>query len=141
MNRSEFIKKSCTVCGLILATGAVATLMTNCASFEVIQVEKNQNQFKLSCDRFLEGEKIKLLKNKDLSFDIIIIKNSAENYQAFLMKCTHLDAALLANNNGITCNLHGSAYNLKGQVVNGPATEPLKEFKTEIIDNSIVITL
>jgi Rieske Fe-S protein len=57
------------------------------------------------------------------------------------MECTHQQNQLIAIPNGFKCNLHGSQFNLEGQVVKGPAERPLKKYKTSMDQGQLVIQL
>lgn len=59
-------------------------------------------------------------------------------------ECTHRGGPLCDGSiwgEEVTCPWHGSAFNIKtGEVLNGPATEPLQTYEVKIENNTIVLT-
>lgn len=77
--------------------------------------------------------------NDHLSFPILVV--NSDPFRAFEMKCTHQGAELQWTGSRITCPAHGSEFDLKGGVVNGPADQPLKEFPVNIQNQQLIIQL
>ncbi|MCF8367516.1 MAG: Rieske (2Fe-2S) protein [Bacteroidales bacterium] len=75
--------------------------------------------------------------------EVICIK-SEKGLKVFSSKCTHLGCKIDKVHNGkLVCPCHGSAFDLKGNVLNGPAAKNLTEL-TYTIDhdlNEIIIKL
>lgn len=55
--------------------------------------------------------------------------------------CTHLACPVAWNNGTDTfiCPCHGSVYNLDGQVVSGPAPQPLMRFQTQVQSGDLYV--
>ena len=57
------------------------------------------------------------------------------------MQCTHQGAELQVYGDRLQCPAHGSEFNSKGLVTNGPAMSPLKSFLVEVQNQSLKIKL
>lgn len=55
----------------------------------------------------------------------LITQPSAGVFKGFVARCTHAGCALAIKDEKIQCPCHGSQFELDGQVLRGPATEPL----------------
>ena len=81
------------------------------------------------------GSKYNFLKNAYvIRADIpAAIKLTNNGYIAISLACTHLGCTVEENENGngFTCPCHGSRYNEKGLVLEGPATKPLSFYRIE----------
>ena len=64
--------------------------------------------------------------------DPIIVVNADGEFRTFVAVCTHEGCPLGWNPNQrlIRCPCHGSAFDTRGHVVNGPAKLPLTELET-----------
>lgn len=65
---------------------------------------------------------------------IIIVHNAAGNFDAFSQACTH-SGCTVNYDSGLQrfpCPCHGSVYSNSGNVINGPAVNPLKSYQTEL---------
>jgi len=87
------------------------------------------------------GSNVLVVRNNRMEYDILLVKKPAGDAIALLMKCTHQDNALTATENGLLCPVHGSTFDLLGNVTKEPALNPLKKFKTEITNQAITIYL
>ena len=57
------------------------------------------------------------------------------------MQCAHQGAELQASGDVLTCPAHGSEFNNKGVVTNGPASRNLRTFPVTITDNVLFIDM
>jgi Rieske Fe-S protein len=63
---------------------------------------------------------------------VLVVRQSASEYEAFWMVCTH-QGCILDNpsSNGVMfCPCHGSEFNSQGAVLRGPASQALTRFTT-----------
>lgn len=68
--------------------------------------------------------------SKEVNFlnKVIVIK-TAQQVNFLSSSCTHLGCRInKVENNELLCPCHGSKFNLKGEVIKGPATEALPNF-------------
>ena len=81
--------------------------------------------------------------NREVNFfDEFIVVNSNGKVNVLSSRCTHL-GCIINNQSGdsLLCPCHGSAYNLSGEVIKGPAIKPLKLMEFEISTDGSTITV
>jgi Rieske Fe-S protein len=141
ITRKNFIAQSCKGFCALVAGSAVMSMFESCSAFQVYKTNADKSdagRVSMPLTEFAT-EKIKLLRVGNLDFDILVIQKSASEYTALAMKCTHQDWLLSANPMGLTCSSHGSQFDFDGRVTAGPATDPLRKFKTWIENNRLYI--
>jgi Rieske Fe-S protein len=73
---------------------------------------------------------------------VLIVRQSATEYLALSMECTHEKNEVAAPQNGvITCPFHGSQFDLTGAVKTGPAASPLKRYAVQFDAGSKQLTV
>ena len=82
-----------------------------------------------------------IVRNDAMEFPIYVYKFSDSEYSAILMKCTHQGNELQASGDHLHCPAHGSEFNNKGIVSQGPAENNLRTFKVTPGSNKIFIDL
>ncbi len=145
MKRREFIKNSCTTC---LSISALSLGLGSCATLTNTTGKIVQDGLTLSTEEFVIKDKgnrahrsFLVVRNDALQYPICIYRFSEEQYSALWMKCAHQGAELLASGDTLQCPAHGSEYNNKGQVTNGPASTNLRSFPVTVKDKEIFIDL
>ncbi|NOT76883.1 MAG: Rieske (2Fe-2S) protein [Cyclobacteriaceae bacterium] len=70
---------------------------------------------------------------------IIIGRTGTGTFIAVSAACTHQGTTIqyVAGSNTFHCPNHGSDYSSTGSVINGPATQSLVQYKTELTGNSL----
>jgi cytochrome b6-f complex iron-sulfur subunit len=70
---------------------------------------------------------------------IIIARTLKDEFIAVSSACTHqgVTVEFQSGQNRFYCSAHGSAFDIKGAVTNGPATGALKQFKTSLTGTSL----
>jgi Rieske Fe-S protein len=73
----------------------------------------------------------------------LILTNEAGRIRTFAAVCTHEGCPLgwNAQQHLIRCPCHGSAFDVRGRVVEGPAQKPLKEFETILERGRVLIAI
>jgi len=141
-SRRAFIKSSCTLCSAIVAGSFIATALNSCGTtMQIYKATVDNKLLNIPIASFKKKNKMLIVRSKELDFDILLIKVSESEYRALLMKCTHRENPLTANDKGLYCASHGSTFDLSGNVIKEPAIKPLKKFQTTISGNDIIINL
>lgn len=82
-----------------------------------------------------------IVRNDKLEFPIYLYRFSDNEYSALLMKCTHQGNELQASGDHLNCSAHGSEFNNKGVVAQGPAENNLRSFRVSSDNEKIFIDL
>lgn len=82
-----------------------------------------------------------IVRNDRMTFPICLYRFSDTDYAALLMKCTHKGAELNASGDHLHCPSHGSEFDNKGRVTQGPAEENLRSFAVATDGEKILIDL
>ncbi len=82
-----------------------------------------------------------IVRNDRMTFPICLYRFSDTYYAALLMKCTHKGAELNASGDHLHCPSHGSEFDNKGRVTQGPAEENLRSFAVTTDGQKILIDL
>ena len=86
--------------------------------------------------------KIPLPQNEGISFyqGAIIIKEG-KDIRVLSSKCTHLGCSIKKNEGEVlVCSCHGSRYSKRGEVLTGPAVDPLASLSYQIKGAQLWIT-
>ncbi len=67
-----------------------------------------------------------------------VIENRAGELSAYSLACTHLGCTVELDGEGFTCPCHGSRFGPDGRVLAGPAREPLRRLRVEILEDNTV---
>jgi Rieske Fe-S protein len=82
-----------------------------------------------------------IVRNDSMEYPIYVYRFSDDEYSAVLMKCTHQGNELQASGDHLHCSAHGSEFNYRGAVAQGPAEENLRTFKVTAAGGKIFIDL
>lgn len=127
------------MCFAMAGAATLVSVLPGCASIAVYKGEITSGKVAVPATIFAEGEKIKVVRSAGQETDILLVKVNAGEYRSLKMQCTHINNRLVANNSGLTCPLHGSAFSLTGDVVKGPAARKLDQYKTTFENETIFI--
>ncbi len=142
MDRKEFIKK----CGFACLGGTLALLsLENAVAKHIVgKIIDSDIVVPLKC--FFDKKKDKyrkyiVVEHKLLRHPIYVFRTAEAEYSAVLMQCTHQGAELQAFGDTLECPAHGSRFNQKGIVEEGPASRNLRSFPIKIDKNKLKISL
>lgn len=69
---------------------------------------------------------------------LAVMRDGGEMY-ALNLTCTHLGCTVTVTPGEIVCPCHGSRFDLKGNVLKGPAERPLARYRLEIREGRVEI--
>jgi Rieske Fe-S protein len=145
MDRREFIKNGCSAC---LSLTVLSTFVASCAPTKYISGTLGKDGITLKRDDFKIRQKggtayssFIIVRNDALQYPICVYRFNDEEYTALWMKCTHQGTELQASGDVLQCSAHGSEFNNRGQVTNGPANDHLRTFPVTINQDQIFIDL
>jgi Rieske Fe-S protein len=144
MDRRKFIKTSCVSC--LSASLLSSALFSACSPTQYITGTLEKDGLVISKDQFKVGNKgsynsFVVVRNENLLFPICIYRFSDEDYSAIWLKCAHQGAEVNVVGDMLQCPAHGSEYNNRGVVTNGPATSNLRTFPVVVRNNELFIDL
>lgn len=82
-----------------------------------------------------------VVHNDILQYPICVYRFDEHTYSALWMRCTHQGTELQVFGDRLQCPAHGSEFNNKGMVQNGPADNKLRTFPVTVENNQIKISL
>ncbi|MES2629931.1 MAG: Rieske 2Fe-2S domain-containing protein [Bacteroidota bacterium] len=134
ITRKQFISKCGSAC---LGLAGFSLLMQGCKTMAYVPYQ-------------LDGKRISVKKSDVLAKEYVLIRvdglnapiylsHGAEGYHAAFMVCTHKQCELTPYGKVLHCPCHGSEFDSKGAVLNGPADQPLTMFKVSEDEDSIYI--
>ena len=138
LDRRNFIKNGCKGC-VAAGIGLSWLSMASCSVTKVVKAEPQNSTLSIDIQLFAENKSI-LLRTMQLEHDILVQKRNTI-YTAIYLQCSHRNNPVYANPSGIVCNLHGSQFDLNGNVKVGPATESLKQFSLKEEGNRLLIDI
>jgi Rieske Fe-S protein len=144
MKRREFISDSCLAC---LSIG-VAALLPACSSTRYVSGKLNrdgllvdQEDFKIKANGKTSYHPYIIIRNDELKFPICVYRFREDDYSALWMQCAHQGAEVQVAGTHLQCPAHGSEYDNRGRVTNGPAETGLRTFPVTVVNNQLFIDL
>ncbi|MEO7800707.1 MAG: Rieske (2Fe-2S) protein [Ginsengibacter sp.] len=145
MERRTFIKSSCAAC---IPFCALPLMLDSCAALTNTTGKIVKDGLALNTEDFIIKEKgssayrsFLVVRNDTLKYPICVYRVNANEYTALWMKCAHQGAELQAAGDTLQCPAHGSEFDNKGQVTNGPAISNLRTFPVSINGATLFIDL
>jgi len=145
MDRKKFLKSIGITC---LCATPLATMLNGCAATGLIngKIEGDEllvakSSFDPAPDTDKNFRKYIIVQNDILLFPICVYRLNENNYSALWMRCTHQGSELQVFGDRLACPSHGSEFDNKGNVENGPAEEELRTFPVVVEENLIRISL
>jgi Rieske Fe-S protein len=142
MERKDFIK----TCGFACLGGLfLSSSLEGCAGTKMITGTIENTDLVVPENAFVEVKssfkKYIVVQHDSLKYPVCVYRFSATEYTALLMRCTHQGAELQVFGDRLECPAHGSQFDDKGQVKNGPADTNLRTFPVTVLNNTIHISL
>jgi Rieske Fe-S protein len=135
-----------------LRASAVVSILAGCASGGLPLIigqadagEEGEERIRIQLQEALAlnlpNGAISLATSEHGELNIIVLKISENEFAALSSICTHLGCRVRKARDGFDCPCHGSRYDLRGQVINGPAAKPLTRFPVRQEGEALVIEL
>jgi Rieske Fe-S protein len=133
MDRNKFIKQCGFAC---LGAIGVSVIAQSCSPSRQLNASIADNKLVVPLSAF-EGKRKSadqsysryiIVRNEQLNYPLVVYRNNENDYTALLLRCSHQYNELNVNGELLTCPAHGSEFDTKGNVVNGPANEKLRSF-------------
>lgn len=145
MDRKKFI----TQCGLTcLGSITSISLLQGCGAVRFISgdivgdnlvVELSDFEKKPAGEK--QFKKYIVVENDLLKYPVCVYRFSENEYTALLMRCTHQGTELQVFGDKLQCPAHGSEFDNKGNIRNGPADVGLRVLPVNIENNQLKISL
>jgi len=144
MDRSQFIR----LLGFSCVGASFPLLIGGCSSVHYVSTSIDKNILKIQKSEF-EGikkdqpfqRKFIMVESPALGFPIALYKESEVKYTALWTECTHQNCEVKPHDTIMACPCHGSEYNTRGKVLEGPAEHPLKTFHVTVDQSFIYVHL
>ncbi|MBC7888894.1 MAG: Rieske (2Fe-2S) protein [Ferruginibacter sp.] len=145
MDRKDFIKSCGFACiggvglaGILQSCGASKLLSGKIAGDNLI-VPISDFETKNGKDVYFK--KYLVVQNDLLQYPICVYRFNEKEYTALWMRCTHQGTELQVFGDKLQCPAHGSEFNNRGGVQDGPADVKLRTFPVTIENNQLKISL
>ncbi len=145
MDRKEFIK----TCGFAcVGSIGMTTLLQSCSTTKILSGKISADDLIVSISDFetkngnnIYFKKYVVVQNDILQYPICVYRKNENEYTALWMRCTHQGTELQVFGDRLQCPAHGSEFDNKGTVKNGPADLKLRTFPVTIEEKQIKISL
>jgi cytochrome b6-f complex iron-sulfur subunit len=88
-----------------------------------------------------DGQAALTVRAADVPGPVFVRRGADGAFTALLAVCTHQGCELEATPEDYECPCHGSAFDLAGRVLHGPADRPLRSFAVKATPAQVVIVL
>jgi cytochrome b6-f complex iron-sulfur subunit len=127
MRRREFVELTASVVG--------AAALTGCAAFVATPVTPVNGEITLPLRNYPQLEQpggFLRLRPAGSGAMIYVVAAGPGRYAALSSVCTHLQCTVNVEGSQIRCPCHGSTFDREGNVLQGPATQPLARYATRV---------
>tara|TARA_B100000959_G_scaffold87853_1_gene93095 strand:- start:1257 stop:1745 length:489 start_codon:yes stop_codon:yes gene_type:complete len=147
-NRREFVKDTITGIGTVAFGSFMLVNQSGCSEGNPTAPNNNSDET-ITVDLSLSENSalatvsgtLALGANVLDSKGILLYRQSDTNVLAFSRNCTHNGCTIGSFHNGKSaCPCHDSQFDTSGNVLNGPATNPLTQYSATITGNIVTIT-
>lgn len=128
MNRKTFLKIATTVA----AAAPVAAMLQGCSAGHVVYATVQGKKVVLplaSLPDLGEPNSFAKVYVRELANPILLFEGEEKNLHAILSTCSHSGCEVRKLRTKFECPCHGSEYDLRGNVMRGPAPDPLESFE------------
>ena len=148
-NRREFVKDALTGIGTVALGSFIMINQSSCSDSGPTAPTDSNGETSITVDLSLSensalltvGGALALAANELDSTGMLLYRQSASTVKVYSRNCTHAGCTIEGFSSvGISsCLCHGSKFDTNGNVTNGPATNPLKQYLATIEGNMVTI--
>ena len=141
MKRKEFLKTCGVAC---LGTMSASFLFQSCMATKSLNADLEGHELKVPVESFKNKDsffKYLIVRNPTIAFPIYVFRFSDDEYKALYLQCTHQGNEVNAYGDKLVCEAHGSEFDNRGNVTNGPAEKPLHAFPIQITNSDLIISI
>ena len=122
---------------------AVGAELAACAATSSLGVAVSGGRISLDLtelkERMGEGNAIALTA-PELAEPILLLRRDSGEFEAIGSRCTHLGCRVRPTGHVLSCPCHGSAFDLDGKVLRGPAQKPLSRYGVEMTAGHLIVS-
>lgn len=141
MRREDFLK----TCGFACLGGALFGLLEGCAgSGKSVEGAIEQSDLVVPAAAFENRGSFRryiVVQHARLKYPVCVYRFTETEYTALLLRCPHQGAELQVFGSRLQCPAHGSEFDDKGVVKNGPADRNLRTFPVTELNHQLYISL
>lgn len=145
MDRKDFIKS----CGFACIGGTgLSALLQSCGTTSLLSgkiagdnLVVPVSDFETKNGKDIYFKKYIVIQNDILQYPVCIYRFNENEYSALWMRCTHQGTELQVFGDKLQCPAHGSEFDSRGGIQNGPADKKLRTFPVTIENNQLKISL
>jgi Rieske Fe-S protein len=145
MDRKQFVKQCGFAC---LGAAGFSILAQSCAGTRQINATVINNQLEVPLSSFVvSGNKTTpykryvVVSSEQLNYPVVVYREAENEYTALLLRCSHQYNELNVTGEILSCPAHGSEFDRKGNVINGPADTGLRSFPVTRDNQNLYIQL
>jgi cytochrome b6-f complex iron-sulfur subunit len=135
MERRDFFKSACALCGLALIPAA---LVESCTK----QTYSGPSNVSFTLDLTQSANAaLNTVGGYLVTNGVIVIRSSGSTFDALSATCTHQGCTVGYNSSAqeVVCPCHGGTYNLSGKVLGGPPPSPLTSYTATLSGNILTV--
>ncbi len=144
MDRRVFIARVSSLLAGTSFVGALPSILTGCTTLPEMRTLAIDGKIIVPFSQFTDGTteySMVMVHVQGLRYPIVLVRSDDAPATALHLVCTHKACPLEVEATGYTCSCHGSAFDRRGAVLNGPAKKPLVALPVETRSSDYVMNL
>ncbi len=135
-DRRDFFRKM----GCLSVLAALTGMPHGCSVPRSVPYERNGNRLIVQKTSFGD-ERLVLIEAARSRAPILLHRKENGEHGALLLLCTHQRCTVEPAGAILQCPCHGSEFTLEGEVLNGPAEQPLRSYPTTQNEKAVFVQL
>ncbi|MEP0822640.1 MAG: Rieske 2Fe-2S domain-containing protein [Ignavibacterium sp.] len=139
LDRRRFLRQTGLAAGSLALGGIHFACATMGAPMKQVELQGSTITFDTAIPELQNAGDAVALDSMFLEYPILLIREENGSFVALSSGCTHLGCTVRKEPALLRCPCHDSAFTLKGEVLNGPAEKPLREYAVRMKGNTAEI--